>query len=295
MSKPPQASGRGERFIALALAACGALSIATTLGILLVLSRETINFFSEVTFTQFFFDTQWTPLFHEKHFGIWPLVCGTLLTSAVALMVAMPCGLLSAIYLSEFAPQKIRAVLKPALEMLAGIPTIVYGYFALLFVTPFLQQFIPGLAGFNALAPGIVMGVMITPMIASLGEDALRATPQALREAAYGLGAGRAATTLRVVLPAARSGITAASLLALARALGETMIVSIAAGQQPRLTMDPRSPVETMTAFIVQISKGDTPQDTLEYRTLFAVGVSLFILTFAVNLLGQRIARKGTS
>ena len=176
--------------------------------------------------------------------------------------------------------------------MLAGIPTIVYGYFALLFVTPFLQQFIPGLAGFNALAPGIVMGVMIVPMIASLSEDALQATPNALREAAYGLGAGRASTILRVVLPAARSGITAASLLALARALGETMIVSIAAGQQPRLTMDPRSPVETMTAYIVQISKGDTPQDTLEYRTLFAVGVSLFVITFAVNLLGQRIARR---
>lgn len=293
MSRAPRASGKGERLIAVALAACGLLSVATTIGIMGVLLDETVAFFSEVSFRQFFMDSQWTPLFHDKHFGIWPLVCGTVLTSLIALLVAMPCGLLSAIYLSEFAPPRARAVLKPALEMLAGIPTIVYGYFALLFVTPFLQQFIPGLAGFNALAPGIVMGVMIVPMIASLSEDALQATPNALREAAYGLGAGRASTILRVVLPAARSGITAASLLALARALGETMIVSIAAGQQPRLTMDPRSPVETMTAYIVQISKGDTPQDTLEYRTLFAVGVSLFVITFAVNLLGQRIARKG--
>ena len=293
MSRAPRASGKGERLIAVALAACGLLSVATTIGILGVLLDETVAFFSEVSFRQFFMDSQWTPLFHDKHFGIWPLVCGTVLTSLIALLVAMPCGLLSAIYLSEFATPGARAVLKPALEMLAGIPTIVYGYFALLFVTPFLQQFIPGLAGFNALAPGIVMGVMIVPMIASLSEDALQATPNALREAAYGLGAGRASTILRVVLPAARSGITAASLLALARALGETMIVSIAAGQQPRLTMDPRSPVETMTAYIVQISKGDTPQDTLEYRTLFAVGVSLFVITFAVNLLGQRIARKG--
>ena len=293
MSRAPRASGKGERLIAVALAACGLLSVATTIGIMGVLLDETVAFFSEVSFRQFFMDSQWTPLFHDKHFGIWPLVCGTVLTSLIALLVAMPCGLLSAIYLSEFATPGARAVLKPALEMLAGIPTIVYGYFALLFVTPFLQQFIPGLAGFNALAPGIVMGVMIVPMIASLSEDALQATPNALREAAYGLGAGRASTILRVVLPAARSGITAASLLALARALGETMIVSIAAGQQPRLTMDPRSPVETMTAYIVQISKGDTPQDTLEYRTLFAVGVSLFVITFAVNLLGQRIARKG--
>ena len=293
MSRAPRASGKGERLIAVALTACGLLSVATTIGIMGVLLDETVAFFSEVSFRQFFMDSQWTPLFHDKHFGIWPLVCGTVLTSLIALLVAMPCGLLSAIYLSEFATPGARAVLKPALEMLAGIPTIVYGYFALLFVTPFLQQFIPGLAGFNALAPGIVMGVMIVPMIASLSEDALQATPNALREAAYGLGAGRASTILRVVLPAARSGITAASLLALARALGETMIVSIAAGQQPRLTMDPRSPVETMTAYIVQISKGDTPQDTLEYRTLFAVGVSLFVITFAVNLLGQRIARKG--
>ena len=293
MSRAPRASGKGERLIAVALAACGLLSVATTIGIMGVLLDETVAFFSEVSFRQFFMDSQWTPLFHDKHFGIWPLVCGTVLTSLIALLVAMPCGLLSAIYLSEFATPRARAVLKPALEMLAGIPTIVYGYFALLFVPPFLQQFIPGLAGFNALAPGIVMGVMIVPMIASLSEDALQATPNALREAAYGLGAGRASTILRVVLPAARSGITAASLLALARALGETMIVSIAAGQQPRLTMDPRSPVETMTAYIVQISKGDTPQDTLEYRTLFAVGVSLFVITFAVNLLGQRIARKG--
>ena len=293
MSRAPRASGKGERLIAVALAACGLLSVATTIGIMGVLLDETVAFFSEVSFRQFFMDSQWTPLFHDKHFGIWPLVCGTVLTSLIALLVAMPCGLLSAIYLSEFATPGARAVLKPALEMLAGIPTIVYGYFALLFVTPFLQQFIPGLAGFNALAPGIVMGVMIVPMIASLSEDALQATPNALREAAYGLGAGRASTILRVVLPAARSGITAASLLALARALGETMIVSIAAGQQPRLTMDPRSPVETMTAYIVQISKGDTPQDTLEYRTLFAVGVPLFVITFAVNLLGQRIARKG--
>jgi phosphate transport system permease protein len=274
------------------LLGCALLSVATTAAILVILARQTGEFFAQVPINAFLFDTQWTPLFADKHFGIWPLLAGTFLTSAIAMAVAVPFGLLAAIYLGEFAPRRVRAILKPVLELLAGVPTIVYGYFALVTLTPMLQAILPDLAGFNALSPGIVMGVMIIPMITSLSEDAIAAVPGALREGAYALGAGKLATIFRVVLPTALSGIAASLVLAISRAVGETMIVAIAAGQQPRLTLDPRVPVETMTAYIVQVGMGDTPTGTLEYRTIFVVGATLFVLTFIANLFSQRLARR---
>jgi phosphate transport system permease protein len=260
------------------------LSIGTTIGIILVLAIETMAFLREVPIVEFLTGTEWTPLFSMPRFGVLPLVAGTTLVSLIAMAVALPMGLLSAIYLSEYASDGVRRVVKPVLEILAGVPTVVYGYFALLFVTPTLQRFIPGLSGFNALSPGIVMGIMILPLVSSLSEDAMRGVPRGLREGSYALGATRMQTSLRVVVPAAFSGITAAFILAVSRAIGETMIVAIAAGQQPRLTFDPTVPVETMTAYIVQISLGDTPQGTIEYRTIFAVGMLLFIGTFGLNL-----------
>lgn len=263
---------------------CASLSIFTTLGIVAVLIFETLEFFQEVPILEFLTDTQWTPLFADKHFGILPLLSGTFLTSAIAILVAMPIGLLSAIYLSEYATENVRRVIKPALEILAGIPTVVYGYFALLFVTPLLQKAIPSLSGFNALGPGIVMGVMIIPMVSSLSEDAMYAVPQSLREAAYALGSSKLHVALRVVVPAAFSGIAASALLAISRAIGETMIVAIACGQQPRLTLNPLVPIETMTAYIVQVSLGDTPTGTIEYKTIFAVGMMLFVSTLILNL-----------
>jgi phosphate transport system permease protein len=263
---------------------CAALSVFTTIGIVVVLAIETVGFLREVPITEFLFGTEWTPLFASKRFGVLPLVMGTVLVSTIAMVVALPMGLLSAIYLSEYAPAGMRRVVKPVLEILAGVPTVVYGYFALMFVTPLLQQFVPNLAGFNALSPGIVMGIMILPLVSSLSEDAMRAVPRGLREGAYALGATRMQTSLNVVVPAAFSGITAAFILAVSRAVGETMIVVIAAGQQPRLTASPLVPVETMTAYIVQVSLGDTPQGTLEYRTIFAVGMLLFLMTFTLNL-----------
>lgn len=290
--RPKRATPLRERLIEGGLLGSGVLSIFTTAAILIVLAVETFGFFSEVSFGQFFFDTQWTPLFTDKHFGIWPLMAGTLLTAGIAIAVALPLGLLAAIYLSEFAPERVRRTVKPALEVLAGVPTIIYGYFALVFVTPLLQEWIPGLAGFNALSPGLVMGVMIIPMISSLSEDALHAVPSSLKEGAYALGASRLSTVFRVTVPAALSGIAASVILAISRAVGETMVVAIAAGQQPRLTMDPRVPVETMTAYIVQISLGDTPTGTIEYRTIFVVGATLFVMTFGMNLISQRLARR---
>ena len=263
---------------------CAALSVFTTIGIVAVLAVETVGFLREVPIVDFLFGTEWTPLFASKRFGVLPLVTGTVLVSAIAMLVALPMGLLSAIYLSEYASAGVRRVVKPVLEILAGVPTVVYGYFALMFVTPLLQRVVPGLAGFNALSPGIVMGIMILPLVSSLSEDAMRAVPQGLREGAYALGATRMQTALNVVVPAAFSGITAAFILAVSRAVGETMIVVIAAGQQPRLTLSPLVPVETMTAYIVQVSLGDTPQGTLEYRTIFAVGMLLFAMTFSLNL-----------
>jgi phosphate transport system permease protein len=274
----------GEWIIERLLFLCAVMSVLTTAGIIIVLAAETAGFLSEVSLLEFLTGTEWTPLFANKQFGVLPLVVGTLLVSTIAMVVALPMGLLSAIYLSEYAPAGLRRVVKPILEILAGVPTVVYGYFALMFVTPLLQRFIPGLAGFNALSPGIVMGIMILPLVSSLSEDAMRAVPQGLREGAYALGATRMQTSLSVVVPAAFSGITAASILAVSRAIGETMIVAIAAGQQPRLTASPLVPIETMTAYIVQVSLGDTPQGTLEYRTIFAVGMLLFLMTFALNM-----------
>jgi phosphate transport system permease protein len=266
---------------------CAAGSILVTVGIIIVLLWETAAFLRDVPVLEFLFGTEWTPLFFEKRFGVLPLVAGTFLVSAIAMAVALPAGLLTAIYLSEYAQPPVRRIIKPVLEILAGVPTVVYGYFALLFVTPLLQRLVPGLAGFNALSPGIVMGIMILPLMSSLSEDALHSVPAGLREGAYALGATRMQAALRVVVPAAFSGISAASILAVSRAIGETMIVAIAAGQQPRLTLDPRVPVETMTAYIVQVSLGDTPAGTLEYRTIFAVGMLLFVSTFALNLVSN--------
>jgi phosphate transport system permease protein len=283
----PKSASRGrlhEWFIERLLLFCATVSVFTTLGIIVVLAIETFGFLREVSIFEFLTGTEWTPLFANARFGVLPLVAGTALVSTIAMVVALPMGLLSAIYLSEYAPAQLRRVVKPVLEVLAGVPTVVYGYFALMFVTPLLQRFIPGLAGFNALSPGIVMGIMILPLVSSLSEDAMRAVPSGLREGAYALGATRMQTSLTVVVPAAFSGITAACILAVSRAIGETMIVAIAAGQQPRLTGNPFVPIETMTAYIVQVSLGDTPQGTLEYRTIFAVGMLLFLMTFTLNL-----------
>src|SRR5687768_4072518 len=276
-----------EFFIERLLFVCAALSILVTIGIIAVLVFETAAFLGEVPVTEFLFGTVWTPLFSDAHFGVLPLVGGTLLVSGIAMAVALPAGLVTAIYLSEYAPWNVRRAVKPVLELLAGVPTVVYGYFALLFVTPILQRFVPGLAGFNALGPGIVMGIMILPLVSSLSEDALQAVPGGLREGAYALGATRMQAAVRVVVPAAFSGISAACILAASRAIGETMIVAIAAGQQPRLTMDPRVPIETMTAYIVQVSLGDTPSGTIAYRTIFAVGMLLFLSTFILNLISN--------
>src|SRR5687768_13980543 len=276
---------RFEFLIEWALFLCALLSIGTTVGIIAVLAVETFAFLREVPLADFLFGTEWTPLFATPSFGVLPLVTGTILVSAIAMIVALPTGLLSAIYLSEYANPRLRRVIKPVLEILAGVPTVVYGYFALLFVTPALQQFMPELAGFNALGPGIVMGIMILPLVSSLSEDAMQSVPRGLREGSYALGATKMQTSVRVVLPAAFSGITAAFILAASRAIGETMIVAIAAGQQPRLTWNPLVPIETMTAYIVQVSLGDTPQGTLEYRTIFAVGMLLFLGTFVLNLI----------
>ncbi|HYB95712.1 MAG TPA: phosphate ABC transporter permease subunit PstC [Vicinamibacterales bacterium] len=264
---------------------CAALSVLTTAGIIGVLALETYEFLRQVSIVEFLTGTEWTPLFSNQKFGVLPLVAGTMLVSAIAMVVALPMGLLAAIYLSEYSPSGLRRIVKPILEILAGVPTVVYGYFALTFVTPLLQRFFPQLSGFNALSPGIVMGLMILPLVSSLSEDAMRAVPRGLREGSYALGATRMQTALRVVVPAAFSGITAAFILAVSRAIGETMIVAIAAGQQPRLTGNPFVPIETMTAYIVQVSLGDTPQGTIEYRTIFAVGMLLFLMTFSLNLI----------
>jgi len=281
-----------ERLMELVMVLCSLVSIFTTIGIVLVLSIDTFKFFAEVSLFDFLTDPQWTPLFEDKHFGIMSLLSGTLLTTAIAVMVAVPVGITIAVYLNEYASKRFTAVVKPLLEILAAIPTVVYGFFALQFVTPMLQQIIPGLAGFNALSPGLVMGVMIIPYITSLSEDALRAVPKSLREASYGLGANRFQTAFKVIVPAANSGIIVSVILAISRALGETMIVAIAAGQQPKLTLNPLESVETITTYIVQVSMGDVPQDSLEYRTIFAAGITLFIFTFLLNNISFWIRKK---
>lgn len=290
----PQLSKRkfNEQMVKVIFILCGLVSIFTTVGIVTVLVFETFEFFKQVSVVEFFTDTQWTPLFVNKHFGILPLISGTFLTSFIAMCIAVPLGLLTAIYLSEYAKPKVRQIIKPILEILAGVPTVIYGYFALLFVTPLLQKFIPELSGFNALSPGIVMGIMILPLISSLSEDAMYAVPQSLRDAAFALGSSRLQVAFKVVIPAAFSGISASFILAISRAIGETMLVAIAAGQMPILTLNPLVPIMTMTTFIVQVSLGDTPTGTIEYQTIFAVGMMLFLMTFGLNMIGHKLTRR---
>lgn len=281
-----------EKIIEKLLQFSAAISIFTTLGILYVLISESIDFFKEVSIIDFITETQWTPLFTDKHYGILALLSGTLLTSLIAIIVAVPIGLSIAIFLNEYANRKVRNILKPILEVLAAIPTVVYGYFALMVVTPFLQNFIPNLSGFNALSPGIVMGIMIIPMISSLSEDALYAIPYSLREASYGMGATKLQTVFRVLIPSASSGIIVSIILAISRAFGETMIVAIAAGQQPNFTFNPLVPIETITTYIVQVSLGDVIQGSLEYKTIFAAGITLFVMTFILNNISYYIRKK---
>ena len=281
-----------EKIIEFILRATALITILTTVGIIWVLLSESLEFFKEVSIIAFVTDTQWTPLFANKHFGILPLISGTLLTTIIAISVSLPVGLTIAIYLSEYAPKKLKKIIKPLLEILAAVPTVVYGFFALMVVTPFLQKLIPEMAGFNSLSAGIVMGIMIIPFISSLSEDALSAVPKSLREASYGMGATRLQTSFKVMVPAASSGIIVSVILAFSRAIGETMIVAIAAGQQPRLTLNPLVPVETITAYIVQVSLGDVQHDSLEYRTIFAAGITLFVFTFILNNISFYIRNK---
>lgn len=281
-----------EKVIEGGLALSGLITLLTTIGIIWVLVSESIGFFSEVSFIDFFFDTQWTPLFTQKHYGILPLLAGTFLTTFIAILVAVPLGVVIAVYLSEYAHKNFRMAVKPLLELLAAVPTVVYGFFALTVVTPWLQSFIPGVSSFNALSAGLVMGVMIIPMISSLSEDALQALPKSLREASYGMGATRFQTAFRVAVPAASSGIIVSIILAIARAVGETMVVAVAAGQQPVLTLDPREGVETITAYIVQVSLGDVPHGSIEYKTIFAAGITLFAFTFLLNNISYWLKKK---
>ncbi len=282
----------GEGVIAMILMACGLISVLTTVGIVVVLVTESAGFFREVPLAEFLTGTRWSPMYSEQHFGILPLLNGTLLIAAGSMLIALPVGLTSAIYLSEYASPRVRGVIKPVLEVLAGIPTVVYGYFALTFVTPLIRALFPGTGIFNAASGAIVVGIMIIPMVASLSEDALNAVPLSLREAAYGLGATKFEVSTRVVVPAALSGIVASFILAISRAIGETMAVTLAAGATPRMTLNLLESIQTMTAYIVQVSLGETPHGTLEYRTIFAVGLVLFVITLVMNLLSQRVTRR---
>ena len=281
-----------ERVIELALMLAALSAVATTFAIIGILLYESFGFFQHVTFKQFFTDSQWTPLFEEPHFGILPLIAGTLTTSFVALCVAIPLGTIGAIYLSEFASHKTRETIKPILELLVGVPTVVFGYFALLFLTPILQKFIPSLPGFNMLSPGIVMGVMIIPYIASVSEDAMRAVPMSMREGSYAMGATRFQTALKVVTPAAISGIIAAYILGISRAVGETMVVTIAAGQQPTLTFNPLDNAATITSYIAQVAMGDLEHGSIGYQSIFAAGLVLIIITLVFNILGHMLRNK---
>jgi phosphate transport system permease protein len=281
-----------ERIIEAALLLAALVSVFTTAGIVYVLVKESVVFFQHVPIGRFLTDTQWTPLFDDAHFGIMVLLSGTLTSSAVALAVAIPLGTIIAIYLSEFAPFKLREIAKPFLELLGGVPTIVYGYFALLFVTPLLQHIYPELPGFNLLAAGIVMGIMIIPYVASLSEDAMRAVPMHLREGSYAMGATRFQTAARVVVPAAFSGIASAYILGISRAVGETMILAVAAGMQPNLTFNPLEPAATITAYIVQVALGDLPHGSVGYQTIFAAGLTLMVFTLAFNILGHFLRRR---
>ena len=281
-----------ESAIGGALFGAGAVSILTTVGIIAVLVWESVAFFRRVSITEFLTGTVWTPLFVPQSFGVLPLLAGSLLVALVAAVIAIPLGLGSAVYLSEFAPVRLRAWLKPILEVLAGVPSVVYGYFALTFVTPILQAFVPGLDMFNALSAGIVVGIMVVPLIASLSEDAMNAVPRELRDGAYALGSTKFEVATRVVTPAALSGIVASFILAISRAIGETMAVVLAAGMTPNLTFDVRESIQTLTAYIVQVSLGDTPFGSIEYQSIFAVGLLLFAVTLVMNIFGLWFLRR---
>ena len=281
-----------ERFIEALLFLTAFASVAITLAIVVMLVKESYEFFQHVSIWDFLTDTQWTPLFDDAHYGILPLVSGTLVSSAVALLVAIPLGTVIAIYLSEFAPFTVREIAKPFLELLGGVPTIVYGYFALLFVTPLLQKIFPELPGFSLLSAGLVMGIMIIPYVSSLSEDAMRAVPMSMREGSYAMGATRFQTAIRVVMPAAYSGIAAAYILGISRAVGETMVVAVAAGMQPNLTWNPMEPAATITAYIVQVSLGDLPHGSIGYQTIFAAGLTLLLMTLLFNIIGHILRKR---
>jgi phosphate transport system permease protein len=282
----------GERLIEAVLFLAAFASVGITISIVVMLVRESVIFFEHVPLWDFLTDTQWTPLFDDAHYGILPLISGTVVSSAVALAVAIPLGTITAIYLSEFAPFTVREIAKPFLELLGGVPTVVYGYFALLFVTPLLQKILPDLPGFSLLSAGLVMGIMIIPYVSSLSEDAMRAVPMHLREGSYAMGATRFQTSIRVVMPAAFSGIAAAYILGISRAVGETMVVAIAAGMQPNLTWNPLEPAATITTYIVQVSLGDLPHGSIGYQTIFAAGLTLLLLTLAFNVLGHILRKR---
>jgi phosphate transport system permease protein len=275
-----------ERAIERLLLLCALSSIFITASIVFILFYEALGFFKDVSILEFLTGKQWTPLFAQPKFGILPLVTGTLLVTSIAVMVALPIGLIVAIYLSEYAPHKIREIAKPILELLAAVPTVVYGYFALLFLTPILQKFIPDLSGFNALSPGIIMGIMIIPYVSSVSEDSMKAVPMHIREGSYAMGATKFQTSFKVIIPSAFSGIAAAFIIGISRAIGETMVVAIAAGMMPNLTFNPIEPIQTLTAYIVGVSLGDVPHGTVEYKTIFAAGITLFLMTLFLNIMG---------
>ncbi|MEO6435851.1 MAG: phosphate ABC transporter permease subunit PstC [Tepidisphaeraceae bacterium] len=281
-----------ERLIELILMLAALSSVLITLGIVGVLVYESIEFFRHAGLMNFLTDTQWTPLFADAHYGILPLLSGTLTVTLIALAVAMPLGTISAIWLSEYSPHKLREILKPTLELLGAVPTVVYGYFALLFVTPLLQKIMPDLPGFNMLAAGLVIGIMIIPYVSSLSEDAMHAVPMHIREGSYAMGATRMQTALGVVVPSSFSGITAAYILGISRAIGETMVVAVAAGMQPRLTMNPTEPAATITAYIVQVSLGDLPHGSVGYQSIFAAGLALMLMTLVFNIGGYLLRKK---
>jgi phosphate transport system permease protein len=287
--RPQRARVVRERAIGSALFFCGLVSVLTTVGIVVVLVRESAGFFRQIPLLEFLTGTRWAPLYQDQAFGILPLLNGTLIIALGSSLIALPVGLASAIYLSEYASVRVRRAVKPVLEILAGIPTVVYGYFAVTFVTPLIRYLFPETGIFNAASGAIVVGIMILPMVSSLSEDALSAVPRSLREAAYGLGATKFEVSTRVVVPAALSGVVASFILAISRAVGETMAVTLAAGATPRMTLSFLESVQTMTAYIVQVSLGETPHGTIEYQTIFAVGLILFLITLAMNLLSQRV------
>lgn len=281
-----------ERIIETILFLAAASSVLVTVGIVGILVTESLPFFAHVSLIDFLTDTQWTPLFENPRYGILPLLCGTFLSTIIALVVAIPLGTVAAAFLSEYVRPSAREVLKPILELLAAVPTVVYGYFALLFVTPLLQKIIPSLGGFNVLSAGLVIGMMIVPYVSSLSEDAMRTVPNHLREASFAVGASRMQTAFRVVIPAAFSGITSAYILGISRALGETMVVAIAAGMQPNLTLNPTEPAATITAFIVQVSLGDLPHGSIGYQSIYVAGLSLLLLTLCFNIVGLYLRKK---